>query len=66
MAYASIEDGENSRRRALGLGGIKFEWDVVRTIITRFDASQQTDLAEFEAGFAARPTADRMGQTAWG
>jgi len=29
----------------LGLGEIKFEWDLVRAIITRFDASQQTDLA---------------------
>ena len=43
--FASIEDGENSQRRALGLDEIRFEWDVVRAIITRFDASQQTDLA---------------------
>ena len=43
--FASIEDGEHSQRRALGLDEIKFEWDVVRAIITRFDASQQTDLA---------------------
>lgn len=43
--FASIEDGENSQRRGLGLPEIKFEWDVVRAIITRFDASQQTDLA---------------------
>lgn len=28
--FASIEDGENSQRRALGLDEIKFEWDVVR------------------------------------
>jgi chromosome partitioning protein len=43
--FASIEDGENGQRRALGLPEIKFEWDVVRAIITRFDAAQQTDLA---------------------
>ncbi|QDY71303.1 AAA family ATPase [Qingshengfaniella alkalisoli] len=43
--FASIEDGENSARRAAGLEEIKFEWDVVRTLITRFDASQQADLA---------------------
>ncbi len=43
--FASIEDGENTQRRALGLDEIKFEWDVVRAIITRFDAGQQTDLA---------------------
>lgn len=43
--FASIEDGENAQRRQLGLDEVKFEWDVVRAIITRFDASQQTDLA---------------------
>ncbi len=43
--FASIEDGENAANRAAGLPEIRFEWDVVRAIITRFDASQQTDLA---------------------
>jgi chromosome partitioning protein len=43
--FASIEEGENAQRRALGLSEVKFEWDVVRAIITRFDAAQQTDLA---------------------
>lgn len=43
--FASIEDGENALQRAAGLPEIKFEWDVVRAIITRFDASQQTDMA---------------------
>lgn len=43
--FASIEEGENAQRRQLGLDEVKFEWDVVRAIITRFDASQQTDLA---------------------
>lgn len=43
--FASIEDGENSMRRAAGLPETRFEWDVVRTIITRFDAGQQTDMA---------------------
>lgn len=43
--FASIEDGENAQRRAAGLPEIKFEWDAVRAIVTRFDASQQTDLA---------------------
>lgn len=43
--FASIEEGENAARRRNGLPEIKFEWDVVRAIITRFDASQQTDLA---------------------
>ncbi|MGB0661755.1 MAG: AAA family ATPase [Mangrovicoccus sp.] len=43
--FASIEEGENSARRAAGLDEVKFEWDVVRTLITRFDANQQADLA---------------------
>ncbi|SNX74435.1 chromosome partitioning protein [Cereibacter ovatus] len=43
--FASIEDGENGARRAAGLPEVKFEWDVVRALITRFDANQQTDLA---------------------
>lgn len=43
--FASIEEGENAQRRAFGLDEVKFEWDVVRAIITRFDAAQQTDLA---------------------
>ena len=43
--FASIEEGENAARRAAGIDEVKFEWDVVRTIITRFDANQQTDLA---------------------
>jgi chromosome partitioning protein len=43
--FASIEEGENAARRATGLDEVKFEWDVVRALITRFDANQQTDLA---------------------
>ena len=43
--FASIEDGENSVRRQQGLPEMTFEWDAVRAIVTRFDASQQTDLA---------------------
>jgi chromosome partitioning protein len=43
--FASIEDGENSARRSAGLPEMKFEWDVVRALITRFDANQQSDLA---------------------
>ncbi len=43
--FASIEDGENTIRRRDGLPDMKFEWDAVRAIVTRFDAAQQTDLA---------------------
>ena len=63
--FASIEDGENSQRRALGLDEIKFEWDVVRAVITRFDASQQTDLANvIQAYFGDFMTAYRQEYTA--
>lgn len=43
--FASIEEGENDANRALGLAEVRFEWDAVRAVITRFDPSQQTDLA---------------------
>jgi chromosome partitioning protein len=43
--FASIEEGENAANRARGLPEVRFEWDAVRAIITRFDAAQQTDLA---------------------
>ena len=43
--FASIEDGENRARLTEGFQEIQFEWDAVRAIITRFDAQQQTDLA---------------------
>ena len=43
--FASIEEGENTARRRAGLPEFKFEWDVVRAVVTRFDAAQQTDLA---------------------
>jgi chromosome partitioning protein len=63
--FASIEDGENSQRRSLGLPEIKFEWDVVRAIITRFDAAQQTDLANvIQAYFGDFMTAYRQEFTA--
>lgn len=43
--FASIEDGENALRRRDGLPEMRFEWDAVRALVTRFDAAQQTDLA---------------------
>jgi chromosome partitioning protein len=43
--FASIEEGDNAARRAAGLPEQRFEWDAVRTILTRYDASQQADLA---------------------
>ncbi|CTQ48078.1 AAA family ATPase [Jannaschia donghaensis] len=43
--FASIEEGDNAQRRAAGLPEQRFEWDAVRTILTRYDAGQQADLA---------------------
>lgn len=43
--FASIGEGENAARRRAGLPEMQFEWDAVRALITRFDAGQQTDLA---------------------
>ena len=63
--FASIEEGENTQRRKLGLEDVKFEWDAVRTMITRFDASQQTDLANvIQAYFGDLMTTFRQDMTA--
>lgn len=63
--FASIEDGENAVRRQSGLPEMKFEWDAVRAILTRFDANQQTDLANvIQAYFGDFMTAHRQEMTA--
>ncbi|MEP5761542.1 MAG: AAA family ATPase [Litoreibacter sp.] len=63
--FASIEDGENANLRRAGLSEMQFEWDAVRTIITRFDASQQTDLANvIQAYFGDLMTTFRQDVTA--
>ena len=43
--FASIEEGENIAARALGRPELAFEWDAVRAIVTRYDASQQAEMA---------------------
>ena len=43
--FRSIEEGENIAARALGAPELSFEWDAVRAVITRYDASQQAELA---------------------
>lgn len=45
--FASIEEGENIAARALGRDELAFEWDAVRTIITRYDGAQQAEMAAF-------------------
>jgi chromosome partitioning protein len=43
--FQSIEAGENLAARALGRPEMAFSWDAVRAIVTRYDASQQAELA---------------------
>ena len=43
--FTSIEEGENRAARALGREELAFEWDAVQTIITRYDAGQQAEMA---------------------
>src|SRR5690606_403239 len=55
--FASIEEGENIAARALGRPELSFEWDAVRTVITRYDASQQAELAAFMQAWLGRSMA---------
>jgi chromosome partitioning protein len=43
--FSSIEEGENLAARALGTAELRFEWDAVRAVVTRFDAAQQMEMA---------------------
>lgn len=43
--FGSIEESENLAARALGRAELAFEWDAVRTVITRYDGTQQAELA---------------------
>ncbi len=43
--FSSIEEGENLAARALGRPELRFEWDAVRAVVTRFDATQQMEMA---------------------
>ena len=43
--FGSIEEAENTAARALGREGLQFEWDAVRAVITRYDGTQQAELA---------------------
>jgi chromosome partitioning protein len=44
--FASIEAGESRGARAAGLGQVRFEWDAVKALITRYDPSQQAEMAD--------------------
>ena len=52
--FASIEDGENLAARALGRDEIRFEWDAIRAIVTRYDAGQQAELAGLMQAYLGR------------
>ena len=52
--FASIEDGENMAARALGRPEIRFEWDAVRAVVTRYDAGQQAELAGLMQAYLGR------------
>jgi len=43
--FGSIEEAENMAARALGREGLAFQWDAVRAVVTRFDGTQQAELA---------------------
>jgi len=52
--FSSIEEGENMAARALGRHELAFEWDAVQTVITRFDAGQQTEMASLMQAYMGR------------
>ncbi|MCR8726820.1 AAA family ATPase [Frigidibacter sp. ROC022] len=43
--FGSIEEAENLAARALGRGELAFQWDAVRALVTRYDSTQQAELA---------------------
>ena len=51
--FSSIEDGENLAARALGTPELRFEWDAVRAVVTRFDAAQQMEMANLMQAYLA-------------
>ena len=55
--FASIEEGENMAARALGRDELAFEWDAVRAVVTRYDASQQAELAGLMQAYLGRTLA---------
>lgn len=52
--FKSIEDGENIAARALGREELNFEWDAVRTLITRYDGAQQGELGSLMQAYLGK------------
>lgn len=49
--FGSIEETENIAAHALGLPQMGFKWDAVRTVLTRYDGTQQAELAALMQGY---------------
>ncbi|WP_299356608.1 AAA family ATPase [uncultured Shimia sp.] len=43
--FSSIESAENLAARALGRDEMAFQWDAVRAVVTRYDSTQQAEMA---------------------
>ena len=52
--FASIEEGENIAARALGRDETAFQWDAVRAVVTRYDGTQQAELAALMQAYLGR------------
>ena len=52
--FRSIEEGENLAARALGRPEMAFQWDAVRAVVTRYDSSQQAELAGLMQAYLGR------------
>lgn len=52
--FQSIEDAQNMAARALGREELQFEWDAVLAMITRYDASQQAEMAGLIQAYLGR------------
>jgi chromosome partitioning protein len=55
--FASIEEAENIAARALGRPELAFQWDAVRCLVTRYDGSQQAELAGLMQAYLGRTLA---------
>lgn len=55
--FASIEEAENLASRALGRDEMAFEWDAVRAIVTRYDNTQQAEMAGLMQAYMGRTLA---------
>ena len=63
--FGSIEEAENIAARALGREGLQFQWDAVRAVLTRYDSTQQAELAAMMQAYLGETLSPhRQGYTA--